>query len=89
MKLPSERGGGRNRYCRRSVTVETDGPAHRAGLLQGDTLVTVDGDPLWGRLDGAVRYLGAVEVDSAHRFGVVRAGELTEVAVTLGEVARR
>lgn len=70
------------------VTVETDGPAHKAGLLQGDTIVTVDGDPLWGRLDGLFARLQGLNVDSVHRFGVIRAAELKEVAVTLGEVPR-
>ena len=68
------------------VTVETDGPAHKAGLLQGDTIVTVDGDPLFGRLDALFARLGALDVDSTHQFGVVRAGELREIGVTLGEV---
>jgi S1-C subfamily serine protease len=68
------------------VTVEPDGPAHNAGLLQGDTLVTVDGDPLFGRLDALFTTLRALEADSVHQFGVVRAGELTDVPVTLGEV---
>ena len=67
------------------VTVEPDGPAHKGGLLQGDTLVTVDGDPLVGRLDGLFAVLRAFDVDSTHPFGVVRAGEIQEVAVTLGE----
>ena len=67
------------------VTVEPDGPAHKGGLLQGDTLVTVDGDPLFGRLDGLFAVLRAFDVDSTHPFGVVRAGEIQEVAVTLGE----
>jgi S1-C subfamily serine protease len=67
------------------VTVEPDGPAHKAGLLQGDTLVTVDGDPLFGRLDGLFAVLRALDADSTHQFAVVRAGEIKEVAVTLGE----
>jgi S1-C subfamily serine protease len=66
------------------VTVESDGPAQKAGLLQGDTIVTVDGDPVRG-LDGLFATLRGLEVDSRHAFGVVRAGELKEVAVTLGE----
>jgi S1-C subfamily serine protease len=67
------------------VTVEPDGPAHKGGLLQGDTLVTVDGDPLFGRLDGLFAVLRAFDVDSTHPFGVVRAGEIKEAVVTLGE----
>jgi S1-C subfamily serine protease len=70
------------------VTVEPGGPAHKAGLLQGDTIVTVDDDPLFGRLDALFATLRALDVDSVHPFGVVRAGELQEVQVTLGDVPR-
>jgi S1-C subfamily serine protease len=66
------------------VTVEPGGPAHKAGLMQGDTIVTVDRDALRD-LDGLFRTLRALDVDSAHQFGVVRAGELKEVSITLGE----
>src|SRR5947209_1289201 len=66
------------------VTVEAGGPAQTAGLLQGDTIVTVDGDPI-RHLDELFGKLGALEVDSAHRLGVVRAGERKDVAVTVGE----
>src|SRR5438128_2060343 len=62
------------------VTVEPDGPAHKAGLLQGDTLVTVDGDPLFGRLDALFAVLRSLDVESTHPFGVLRAGEIKEVA---------
>jgi S1-C subfamily serine protease len=70
------------------VTVEAGGPADKAGLLQGDTLVTVDGDPLFGRLDALFATLRSLDVDSTHLFGVIRAGELKEVPVTLGELPR-
>ena len=66
------------------VTVEPDGPAGKAGILQGDTIVTVDGDALRD-LDGLYRTLGALEVGSAHRLGVVRAGELEDMSITVGE----
>src|SRR5436309_3999198 len=69
------------------VTVEAGGPAQTAGLLQGDTIVTVDGDPV-RHLDELFGKLGALEVGSAHQLGVVRAGERKDVAVTLGERQR-
>jgi S1-C subfamily serine protease len=68
------------------VTIEPDGPAHKAGLLQGDIIVTVDGHPMLGRLDGLLATLRALDAESVHSFGVIRAGELKEVPVTLGEV---
>src|SRR2546427_3811092 len=69
------------------VTVEPGGPAQQAGLLQGDTIVTVDGDPV-RHLDELFGRLGALEVGSTHRLGVVRAGERKDVAITVGERQR-
>jgi S1-C subfamily serine protease len=66
------------------VTVEPGGPAQKAGLLQGDTITTIDGDPV-RHLDELFGKLGALEVGSAHRLGVVRAGELKDLPVTVGE----
>jgi S1-C subfamily serine protease len=66
------------------VTVEPGGPAQKAGLLQGDTITTIDGDPV-RHLDELFGKLGALEVGSAHRLGVVRAGELKDLRVTVGE----
>src|SRR5438132_919897 len=66
------------------VTVEAGGPAQTAGLLQGDTIVTVDGDPM-RHLDELFGKLGALEVGSAHLLGVVRARDRKEVAATVGE----
>ena len=66
------------------VTVEAGGPAQKAGLMQGDTIVTIDGDPV-RQLDELFGKLGALQVGSAHRLGVVRAGERKDVAITVGE----
>jgi S1-C subfamily serine protease len=66
------------------VTVEPGGPAQKAGVMQGDTIVTVDGDPV-GHLDALFARLGALEVGSAHKLGVVRAGERKDITVTVGE----
>src|SRR6267378_5856175 len=66
------------------VTVEPGGPAQKAGVLQGDTIVTVDNDPV-RHLDDLFGKLGAFDVGSAHRLGVVRAGERKDVPITVGE----
>lgn len=69
------------------VTVESDGPAAKAGLLQGDTVVALDGEPV-RQLDELFRALRGLEVGSAHKLRVVRAGDLKEVTITTGERAR-
>jgi S1-C subfamily serine protease len=66
------------------ATVEPGGPAQKAGVLQGDTIVTIDGEPV-RQLDELYAKLGALEVGSAHRLGVLRAGERKDVPVTVGE----
>lgn len=66
------------------VTVEPGGPAQQAGLLQGDTIVTIDGDPV-RHLDELFGKLAALEVGSTHQLGVVRAGERKDLSVTVGE----
>src|SRR3989449_3231870 len=66
------------------VTVDAGGPAAKAGLMQGDTLVKVDGDPV-RQLDELFGKLRGFDVGSTHRFGVVRGGELRDVSVSVGE----
>ena len=66
------------------VTVDAGGPAGSAGLLQGDTIVALDGTAM-GQLDDLFRALRQVEVGSTHSLRVVRAGDIKEVAVTAGE----
>ncbi|TMG10497.1 MAG: PDZ domain-containing protein [Chloroflexi bacterium] len=66
------------------VTVEAGGPAAKSGLMQGDTLVKVDGDPV-RQLDELFGKLRGLDVGSTHRFGVVRGGELKDVSVSVGE----
>jgi S1-C subfamily serine protease len=63
------------------VTTETDGPAARAGLLQGDTIVGVDEQPI-RHLDDLFNAVRGLEVGSTHRLRVVRAGEVKELSVT-------
>jgi S1-C subfamily serine protease len=66
------------------VTVEPGGPSQKAGLLQGDTVVSVDGAPV-RHLDDLFGKLGALEVGTTLRLGLVRAGERKDIAVTAGE----
>jgi S1-C subfamily serine protease len=66
------------------VTVEGDGPAARAGLLQGDSLVGVDERSIQ-HLDDLFNAVRGLEVGSTHRLRVVRAGELKELSITPGE----
>ena len=66
------------------VTVEAGGPAAKAGLLQGDTVVSVDGGPV-RQLDELFGRLRGFDIGSTHRLGVVRAGELKDVSLAVGE----
>jgi serine protease DegQ len=66
------------------VAVEPGGPAAKAGVLQGDVIVTLDGDPV-PRLDPLFDALRGFEAGSVHHLQVVRAGETRELDVTLGE----
>lgn len=68
------------------VGVEPGSPAERGGLLMGDTLVTIDGQPL-RHLDDLLDYLGADRIGSAAQVRVVRAGQMSEQTVTIGEHA--
>lgn len=68
------------------VTVESQGPAAGAGVLQGDIVVSLDGRPV-RQLEELFGALRGLEVGSSHRLRVVRAGQLNELDVTLGERA--
>jgi S1-C subfamily serine protease len=63
------------------VAVERDGPAHRAGLLVGDVLLGVVGEPAGdaGSLLGFLTRSGETV-----RLRVVRSGAVSEVEVDIG-----
>lgn len=65
--------------------VEAEGPAAAAGLLVGDILVSLDGDAL-SSLDDLVLALHGGRAGEEVEVGLVRGGELRQVAVTLGRV---
>lgn len=68
------------------VTVEPNGPAAAGGVLQGDIVVSIDGSPV-RQLDELFAALRGFEVGSSHKLRLLRAGQSTEVAVTLAERA--
>ena len=65
------------------LSVEPGGPAAQGGLLIGDTITTWNGEKLAGVRD-LLQRLGPDSVGREVRFGIIRAGQETEVAVTIG-----
>jgi S1-C subfamily serine protease len=66
------------------MSVEADGPAAQAGLLQGDVLVSVDGQPV-RQMDDLQALLTGERVGKAVPIRLVRAGALQEFSVTVGQ----
>jgi S1-C subfamily serine protease len=65
------------------VQVADGGPAATAGVLQGDILVRLDGNPI-ANADDLQSLLGPNKVGSTVSAAVVRGGELRELSVTVG-----
>jgi S1-C subfamily serine protease len=66
------------------LTVEPDGPADKAGLLIGDVLVSLGGQPLHS-IEELLGYLGDEKVGTQVQARVLRAGEVREVSITIGK----
>ena len=66
------------------ISVETDGPADKAGLLQGDTIVTLDGEPV-RHVDDLLSLLSSDRVGKTVDVAVIRGGMPTKISVSLGE----
>jgi S1-C subfamily serine protease len=69
------------------VAVEPQSPADKAGLMQGDTLVALDGT-VTKSLEDLYAGLRKIQVGATQTVKVIRAGELKELKVTVGEVGR-
>ena len=69
------------------VAVEPQSPADKAGLMQGDTLVALDGT-VTSNLEELYAGLRKIKVGATQTIKVVRAGEVKEFAVTVGEAGR-
>ncbi|QSQ21075.1 trypsin-like peptidase domain-containing protein [Pyxidicoccus parkwayensis] len=68
------------------LSVDPDGPAHKAGMLLGDVLVSLGGQSLH-RVEDLLGYLGDEKVGTTVQARVLRAGELREVPITIGKRA--
>lgn len=66
------------------ISVEAGSPAQTAGVLQGDTLVGIDDQPVTG-MRSLFAALQGLDVGSSHTLKLVRAGEVKEVKVDVGE----
>ena len=66
------------------VTVENDSPAEAGGLLLGDTIVSLDGEPVRHH-DDLVALLTGSRVGQKVPVAIVRGGEQKTVNVTIGE----
>jgi S1-C subfamily serine protease len=67
--------------------LETDGPADRAGILLGDVLVSLDGNPV-NDTDDVQAALGSQSVGKMINASVIRDGKLVERAIKVGERPR-
>jgi S1-C subfamily serine protease len=69
------------------VAVEPQSPADKAGLMQGDTLVALNGTTT-NNLEDLYTGLRKANVGATQTVRVVRAGELKELQVTVGEAGK-
>ncbi len=66
------------------VSVEPGGPAEKAGLVLGDVLVAIAGQPL-RHMDDLLAALGGDRVGTTVPVRIARGGQLRDVNVTVGE----
>lgn len=66
------------------LSVEPGSPAERAGLVLGDTIVTLDGEPV-SDIDDLMALLSGGRVGSSVTVRVLRGGEVRELAITMGD----
>jgi S1-C subfamily serine protease len=65
------------------IGVEKDSPAEKGGLLQGDVLIGIAGQPVAG-VEALQAALGPETVGKTVTARLVRGGQVTEVSVTIG-----
>jgi S1-C subfamily serine protease len=69
------------------ISVEPAGPAHRAGLKEGDVIVEYAGRPVAG-IDELHKLLTVEQVGTKAQVGIIRGAEKFAVEVTPEESAR-
>jgi len=69
------------------VAIEPQSPADKAGLMQGDTMVALNGT-VTNNLEDQYAGLRKIKVGATQTVKVVQAGEVKEIAVTVGEAGR-
>lgn len=65
------------------VSVEPESPAEQGGLLLGDTIVSLDGQPV-RHMDDLLALLSGDQVGAAVRVRIVRSGQVQELTVVIG-----
>ncbi len=68
------------------VSVEPDSPAEKAGLLLGDAIVSIAGQPI-RRFNELAMFLGGDRIGEQLIIRIVRGGQLQELSVIVGERA--
>ena len=66
------------------ASVEPDSPAGKGGLLLGDVLISLDGEPLRG-MEDLLNALGSDRVGKTVEVGLLRGGQMSSVKVRLEE----
>jgi serine protease Do len=67
---------------------QPDGPAAKAGIMRGDTITSVDGEPIKDAHDLGKR-IGRMQPGATAPLGVRRRGEEKIITVTLGELSAK
>lgn len=66
------------------VSVEPDSPAEKAGLLLGDAIVSIAGQPI-RRFNELATFLGGDRIGEQILVRIVRGGQVQELSVVVGE----
>ncbi len=70
------------------LNVEPEGPADRAGMMIGDILVILEGQPV-DQLDTLQSFLDADAVGKSRKVQAIRGGKLIDLQVTVAERSHR